>query len=104
MALTLEMDPGHENMRIGFYSKFLQLLLRISSVVDYSHIYMQKELFVRSARNPSMPSLRFTRNKPVGFYSFIGIHFYFCFIKEVLFNLVKDNIILDIISILERTI
>ena len=48
-GLTLEMDSGHKNEKIGFYPKSIRLFLMILCVVDDSHIYTQKELLC--ARN-----------------------------------------------------
>ena len=54
---TLEMDSGHKNNKWVF--------IRISTIIfkdflrsEDFHIYMQKELLVRSARMPLAPSLR----------------------------------------------
>ena len=59
---TLEMDSGHKNKKITFYQRSLRPLSRISCVLDDSHMYMQKELLVRSTGTPSAASLRFVRN------------------------------------------
>ena len=54
--------PGHiykwiPDMKIGFYSRYLRPFLRISCVANDSHVYMQNELFMSSAKTPSAPSL-----------------------------------------------
>ena len=59
---TLEIDSGHRNKKVGFYPKFVKALMRILCVFDDSHVYMEKELLVRSARTLSAPSVRLARN------------------------------------------
>ena len=50
VASTLVLDCGNKNKTIGF-----DPFLRILCIVDNSDTYMQKELFVRSAKTSSVP-------------------------------------------------